>query len=364
MQKSLVNQHRIVIFTFMSRHARISLIFIAVLFSSSCFSQVANGGFELNTGLPSSTGEWSLAEAWSNASSIDASPDYYHLNGSFGGDLPETPLAMVSPHEGNAIMGFVASGVKGTNYREYIVNELATPLELGKKYQLSFYITNGERTAASSAGLACSDLGVCFSTSEPIQIGTAPINAVPDFVKQNVIYDRNWTSISFAFIATENYTHFTLGLFGDDSDKTIVNMEGSNAALAYYFVDQFEIQELDEGFVSDSDPKSEDRTPEVVQEIDTDHFFIPNAFTPNGDGDNDVFLPISSEIDQFTLRVFNKWGQLVFETDDVNRGWNGECKEGNEATIDMYVWEISYVNNDLQDQDKLTTFTGTVNLIK
>ncbi|MDP4953071.1 MAG: gliding motility-associated C-terminal domain-containing protein, partial [Flavobacteriales bacterium] len=79
---------------------------------------------------------------------------------------------------------------------------------------------------------------------------------------------------------------------------------------------------------------------------------------------NDVFLPISSEIDQFTLRVFNKWGQLVFETDDVNRGWNGECKEGNEATIDMYVWEISYVNNDLQDQDKLTTFTGTVNLIK
>ena len=141
-------------------------------------------------------------------------------------------------------------------------------------------------------------------------------------------------------------------------------MEGSNAALAYYFVDQFEIQELVEGFVSDSDPKSEEKTPETLEYIDPDHFFIPNAFTPNGDGDNDVFLPISSEIDQFTLRVFNKWGQLVFETDDINRGWNGKCNEGKEANIDMYVWEISYINNDLQDQDKLTTFTGTVNLIK
>jgi len=364
MQKTLVNQPRIVTFTFMSLQAHIALIFTTVLLSYSCFSQVANGGFESNTGLPSSTGEWALSEAWSNANSNESSPDYYHLNGTLGGDLPETPLAMVSPYEGNAIMGFVASGVKGTNYREYLVNELEAPLEAGKKYRLSFYITNGERTAASSAGLACSDLGVCFSTEEPIQIGTAPINAVPDFVKQNVIYDRNWTSISFAFIATENFTHFTLGLFGDDSDKTIANMEGSNAVLAYYFVDQFEIQELDEGFVSDSDPKSEEKSPETPDFVDPDHFFIPNAFTPNGDGDNDVFLPISSEIDQFTLRVFNKWGQLVFETDDVDRGWNGECKEGNEASIDMYVWEISYINNDLQDQDKLTTFTGTVNLIK
>lgn len=348
----------------MSIKAGILLIFTALLLSFACFSQVANGGFELNSGLPISTGEWALVNAWSNAGSANASPDYYHSNGSLGGDLPETPLAMVSPHEGNAIMGFVASGVKGTNYREYIVNELATPLELGKKYQLSFYITNGERTATSAAGLACSDLGVCFSTSAPVQIGTSPINAVPDFVKQNVIYDRNWISISFAFTATENFSHFTLGLFGDDSEKTIVNMEGTNAALAYYFVDQFEIQELDEGFVSDSDPKSEENVSETIEIIEPDHFYIPNAFTPNGDGDNDVFLPISSEIAHFTLRIFNKWGQVVFETDDVGRGWNGQCHEGKEANIDVYVWEISYINNEMQDQDKLTTFTGTVNLIK
>lgn len=341
-----------------------SLTLIAFFWVAEANAQVSNGGFESSSALPNTTGQWSLVDSWSNAGSLDASPDYYHHQGTLGGDLPETPLAIVEAKAGNGIMGFVATGVKGSNYREYIVNELSTPLIPGEKYQLSFFITNGERTAASAAGLACSDLGVSFSTSAPQQNGTAPLNLTPDFVKQNVVYDRNWTSISFAFIANEAYTHFTFGVFGDDSDKSIQSMEGSSPSLAYYFVDEFEITELDDGFVSDSDPKNDPKQEETEEFTEVIDFFIPNAFTPNGDGDNDVFLPISSVIDEFTLKIFNKWGQLIYETTDVKSGWDGHCMAGKYANVDTYVWEITYLDPDGKQEDQVNTFTGTVNLIK
>ncbi|MGB0424274.1 MAG: hypothetical protein ACPGED_08125, partial [Flavobacteriales bacterium] len=117
------------------------------------FSQVANGSFESNLGLPSNTGEWSLVNDWSNSGSTSSSPDYYHTNGTYGGDLPETPIAFVNPQDGNAVMGFAATGQKGTSYREYLSNKLMQPLTTGSKYVVSFYITNGQRIAGSSSGL-------------------------------------------------------------------------------------------------------------------------------------------------------------------------------------------------------------------
>ncbi|MEZ4738653.1 MAG: CotH kinase family protein [Flavobacteriales bacterium] len=54
-------------------------------------------------------------------------------------------------------------------------------------------------------------------------------------------------------------------------------------------------------------------------------FYAPNAFTPNGDGINDVFHPMGQVIDleTFEFQVFDRWGGLIFETDDPNKGWDG-----------------------------------------
>jgi gliding motility-associated-like protein len=52
--------------------------------------------------------------------------------------------------------------------------------------------------------------------------------------------------------------------------------------------------------------------------------YLPNAFTPNGDSRNDIFKGTSVGIKQFNyLRIFNRWGQLVFTTNDYNKGWDG-----------------------------------------
>ena len=67
-------------------------------------------------------------------------------------------------------------------------------------------------------------------------------------------------------------------------------------------------------------------------------FFVPNAFTPNNDGRNDIFRPIAvgiSKLDYFN--VYNRWGQLVYSTNQLGKGWDGQLK-GREQPSGVYVW--------------------------
>ena len=65
-------------------------------------------------------------------------------------------------------------------------------------------------------------------------------------------------------------------------------------------------------------------------------FYLPNAFTPNGDGDNDVFLPKGYKIEDLQMLIFNRWGELIFESNDVNIGWDGKTKSNIFAPDGLY----------------------------
>jgi gliding motility-associated-like protein len=70
--------------------------------------------------------------------------------------------------------------------------------------------------------------------------------------------------------------------------------------------------------------------------------FIPSAFTPNGDGDNDLFKALGTElITEFHLKVFNRYGQIVFETNDKNKGWDGKLS-GQPSPAGGFVYILSY----------------------
>jgi gliding motility-associated-like protein len=88
--------------------------------------------------------------------------------------------------------------------------------------------------------------------------------------------------------------------------------------------------------------------------------YIPNAFTPDNNGHNDIFRPISPGIEiLYYFTVYNRWGQLIFTTTEIGKGWDGNFN-GNQQPIGTYVWMIkarTYNGNLIEKK-------GTVNLIR
>lgn len=80
--------------------------------------------------------------------------------------------------------------------------------------------------------------------------------------------------------------------------------------------------------------------------------YVPNAFTPGGDGKNEVFIPIGNGIvsDWYQFMVFDRWGNLVFTTSDLSEGWNGKMhNDGRPCQEDVYVWKL--VARDVMGKD-------------
>lgn len=69
-------------------------------------------------------------------------------------------------------------------------------------------------------------------------------------------------------------------------------------------------------------------------------FYIPNSFTPNGDGDNDVFIPKGYKIESMQMLIFNRWGELIFQSDDKDIGWDGKTQSNTFAPDGLYTCYI------------------------
>jgi gliding motility-associated-like protein len=87
----------------------------------------------------------------------------------------------------------------------------------------------------------------------------------------------------------------------------------------------------------------------VVNEGDTTTFsriFVPKAWTPNGDGKNDYLYPLTVRIRTLTyFRIFNRWGQLMFETNTIGKGWDGVYR-GKPQVMDAYTWTVEAIGDD------------------
>jgi gliding motility-associated-like protein len=69
--------------------------------------------------------------------------------------------------------------------------------------------------------------------------------------------------------------------------------------------------------------------------------FAPNAFSPNGDGDNDDYRVSVVGFREFQLSIFNRWGDRVFYTEDPSEGWNGQkYNTGQEQPVGVYTFAV------------------------
>jgi gliding motility-associated-like protein len=82
------------------------------------------------------------------------------------------------------------------------------------------------------------------------------------------------------------------------------------------------------------------------------YVFVPNAFSPNGDGQNDLLFVRGQNLTEIQFKVFDRWGELVFETTDQLVGWDGSFK-GKPVDPDVYVYHLQVI-----------CFDGQENLIK
>lgn len=106
-----------------------------------------------------------------------------------------------------------------------------------------------------------------------------------------------------------------------------------------------------------------DSITKVVDVVPTVTYHLPNAFTPNGDGKNDIFIGkgITEYIRDFQLTIWNRWGNKVFETNNVLEGWNGlYFNSGKEIPSGVYILSLSYSST----RGEIVTDNGYITLIR
>lgn len=90
--------------------------------------------------------------------------------------------------------------------------------------------------------------------------------------------------------------------------------------------------------------------------------FIPNTFTPNGDGKNEEFFTSNyvAVLQSFSMLIYNRWGGIVYESDSFNKPWNGNDNSGNPAQEGSYVYKINVTTKG----GKAHEFVGKINLLR
>jgi len=205
---------------------------------------------------------------------------------------------------------------------------------------------------------ATSTLGGCSSTSTVVGYITVHPNPVADFtaplstsiINPEVTYTDNST-ISSGSIASWNWT------FGDtfssvtDNTSTLQNpihtfTEAGTYCATLTVTSNFGCTDNIQVCV-------------VIEPEFT--FFIPNAFSPNGDGINDEFYAKGDFILDFEMFIYDRWGNMIFFADDINKHWDGIASHGKEvAQQDVYVYVVKITDH----KDKKHKYMGTVTIVK
>lgn len=187
---------------------------------------------------------------------------------------------------------------------------------------------NLQNAAAGTYVLQVVDANVCSFESNPIVIKNS------DVLPQNPVYDdlsipRNTAAV----LNVKNPASGNYRLYADAAGTQLIQQNGSgnftinniNADTSFY------IQRI-------SGTCSTGMVRVNVKVVDKSFFAIPNAFTPNGDRLNER-LPVKviGHVELTYFRIFNRWGQLIFETRQLNNGWDGLFK-GLPQPSGVYVW--------------------------
>jgi trimeric autotransporter adhesin len=189
--------------------------------------------------------------------------------------------------------------------------------------------------------------GCVSSANQNVEILFYPL-PVADFVTSPGV--TNVFNGKVSFVDRSSYAVSWLWEFGDGASKSIEQ----NTSHYYNEIGDYKVTLTITNVAGCVDKHTE--------EVNINPFYIPNAFTPNGDGVNDVFYYAGYQLDvlSYEMNIFNRWGQLVFAGAGENESWKGETATGDEAPQGTYVYRIIVKTKGGQEH----VFNGQVSLVR
>lgn len=246
-------------------------------------------------------------------------------------DVPNNILGEQIPFDGNGYLGAYFTsytggagndGYSGIMWWEYVQGKTTTPLENGKIYKFSLEIS-----LAEYSDLMINQIGVYFSEESISTPNTASLSINPQciFFNQNYYRDTvNWMHLETFFVANGNEKYFTIGNYRSNiNTDTLRRIDWSPQGILNPYVTYLYIDHV------------------ILTEVSIE---IPNVFTPNGDGINDLWELSFSGDSEKRVSIMNRWGNLIYESGLNNFNWNGKTQNGTDATEGTYFYRISNTN--------------------
>jgi len=191
------------------------------------------------------------------------------------------------------------------------------------------------------------DKNNCVDTASfQVQVNS-PVLAQFNYQIHPAFSERNIVDFSFTGFGATDY----LWDFGDMGNSVL-----QNPTHTYLMDTNYQIELIVNSGVPDF---CEDTAYKWITILPPFSIFIPDAFTPNGDGLNDRFNVVANYIKEYHILIFNRWGELVFESRDINDSWNGTYKK-EKAPLDVYTYIIEVVGTN----NKSAKRYGSISLIR
>jgi gliding motility-associated-like protein len=333
-------------------------IFMFVFKDYAQINLVPNPSFEDTVRCPTGLSQLYNGVLWTNANG--GSVDYYNACADYNStfvSVPNNAAGYQLANSGNSYIGIFVyqRTVSGGPFdcREYVQTSLTDTLTNGKNYCISFYVNY-----ASVANIAIDNIGLHISKSSIIGIGPSVLPYVPQIISPSGVFLKdtlNWYRVEGTYTAVGGEKYITIGNFKDASSTDTIHTDPFAAFTSYYYIDDVSVILCDT--VVPPIPPSPLPSPllPVISNL-----VIPNIFTPNNDGNNDVFKIISSGIKTLNCKIYNRWGIEVGQIKNVNETWDGRTSAGVECVEGIYYFILTATGED----DKPFNEKGIVQLVR